>query len=155
MLSLLILETVARAGYKKDLALREGGTVELLTVGSTRVTGYSKWDHWELACEMQIRLDSGYTTRGSYGATVQDKRLRRTRRYYTPDGTERIGPRPSDGLLAHFDEWFRAGASLRCEYNAADPDRVVVFPFAAQGDRIRYGEFASVGSDYVWFHSTT
>ncbi|HTQ20878.1 hypothetical protein [Mycobacterium sp.] len=68
---------------------------------------------------------------------------------------EIIRPRPSDGMLPHFDEWFRVGASMRCQYNPANPDKVLVFPSAAPGDRISYNEFIGAGSDYLWFSSAT
>ncbi|OBA79507.1 hypothetical protein A9W99_20810 [Mycobacterium sp. 1164966.3] len=143
----------AIAGAKKDRALREGGTVELLTVASSYIPAED--DYWELTSDMQIRLDSGPTLRGSYCATVEDWRLRKRRRAFTPDGVEIIRPRPSGGMLPHFDEWFCVGASMRCQYNPANPDKVLVFPFAERGDRIRYNEFIGAGSDYVWFFSAT
>ena len=143
----------AIAGAKKDRALRERGIVELLTVASSYVPAED--DYWELTSEMQIRLDSGHTLRGSYCATVQDRRLRKRRRAFSPDGVEIIRPRPSDGMLPHFDEWFRVGASMRCQYNPTNPDKVLVFPFAAPGDRISYNEFIGAGSDYLWFSSAT
>ncbi|WP_156661322.1 hypothetical protein [Mycobacterium sp. 852002-51163_SCH5372311] len=143
----------AIAGAKKDSALRQRGTVELLTVASSYVPAED--DYWELTSEMQIRLDSGHTLRGSYCATVEDWRLRKRRRAFTPDGVEIIRPRPSDGMLPHFDEWFCVGASMRCLYNPTNPDKVLVFPFAERGDRIRYNEFIGAGSDYVWFSSAT
>lgn len=143
----------AIAAAKKDSALREGGTVELLTVGSCYVPAED--DYWKLTSEMQIRLDSGETLRGSYCAKVEDWRLRKRRRAFSPGGVEIIRPRPSGGMLPHFDEWFLVGASMRCLYNPRNPDKVLVFPFAARGDRIQYNEFIRVGSDYVWFSSAT
>jgi hypothetical protein len=143
----------AIAGAKKVRALRERGTVELLTVESTYVPAED--DHWELTSEMQIRLDSGQTLRGSYCATVEDWRLRKRRRAFTPDGVEIIRPRPTDGMLPHFDEWFLVGASMRCQYNPANPDKLLVFAFAAPGDRVDYNEFVGAGSDYLWFSSAT
>lgn len=145
----------ANTDARKDRALREPGTVHLLTVAATFFEGGEDPDRWELTSEMQIRLDSGRTSRGSYYATLTNMDLRRTRRRYAPDGAEIIRPRPSDGLLPHFDEWFVAGASLRCRYNPSNPDKLLVLPFAARGDRVRCDEFRGAGSDYVWFHSAT
>ena len=44
---------------------------------------------------------------------------------------------------------------MRCQYNPANPDKVLVFPSAAPGDRISYNEFIGAGSDYLWFSSAT
>jgi hypothetical protein len=51
-----------------------------------------------------------------------------------------------------FDAWFRVGASLRCLYNPTNPDRVIVFPFAARGDELTYNLFTT---DDVEFMSAT
>jgi hypothetical protein len=103
---------------------------------------------------MQIRLDNGHTFRGSYFATVMERRLRRTRRYVTPDGVTKIRPRP-EGYLPHFDEWFRVGASWRCHYNPANPDKLVVFPLTVEGDRVKDHGLFRPSSDYVEFYSAT
>ena len=96
---------------KKDLALREPGTVQLLTVASSLIHDDESWDYWELTTDMQIRLDSGPTFRGSYCTATY------------------AGP-------SHFDAWFRVGASLRCLYNPTNPDHVYVFPYAAPNDAL-------------------
>lgn len=147
----------AIAGLAKDRARREPGTVEVLTVASSfhEGLGDNVVAHWELRSDMQIRLDSGHTFRGSYSATVENWRLRKRRRAYTPDGVEIIRSRPSGGALPHFEEWFRVGASLRCLYNPTKPDQLLLLPFAGRGDRPRYSELARAGSDHVWFNSAT
>ena len=141
----------------KESPLRQPGTVELLTVASSRHYGanHDCWGHhyrddgnyWELTSEMQIRLNNGQTFRGSYFTQLQLWQMYRTRRYVTPDGVTKIRPRPQH-YLPHFDEWFRVGASLRCLYNPANPDEVLVTPFEARGDRVEH-------EDYVSFHSAT
>jgi hypothetical protein len=85
-------------------------------------------------CALQIRLDSGQTSSGSY-RTIQ--------------------PRENRGGVRPFDAWFRVGASLRCLYNPTNSDQVLVFPFAAKGDHVTYNEIAVHGPDHVWFWSAT
>jgi hypothetical protein len=147
----------AIAGLTKDRGRREPGAVELLTVASSfdEGLGNDRVAKWELRSEMQIRLDTGHTFRGSYYATIENWRLRKPRRAYTPDGVEIIRSRPSGGALLHFDEWFLVGASLRCVYNPTNPDQLVVLPFAVRGERVRYSEITVAGSDFVWFRSAT
>ena len=157
VLTLLPLAIGAVARRMMDRKRREPGTVELLTVASSFIEGVgtNRLAKWELRSEMQIRLDSGRTMRGSYLATIENWRLRKRRRAFRPDGVEIIRPRPSGGELPHFDEWFRVGASLRCLYNPTNPDQLVVFPFAERGDQVRYSEISLAGSDHVWFRSAT
>lgn len=145
----------ADAYAKKDRARRECGVVQLLTVASKYFDGGEGADYWKLTSEMQIRLDSGRTFRGSYHATLENMALRRTRPCYFPDGVEVVRPGLSGGLLPHFDEWFVVGASMRCLYNPTNPDKVAVLPSAARGDRMSYNEFVGAGSDYVWFYTAT
>lgn len=74
VLSVLIPVAVvakAVAGLKKEAASRERGTVQLLTVASAHLEVLEHPDYWELTSEMQIRLDSGHTSRGSYYATIR------------------------------------------------------------------------------------
>ncbi len=51
------------AAYEKDLALREPGTVELLTVASSPFINIDT-EAWKLTSKVQIRLDSGQTFSG-------------------------------------------------------------------------------------------
>jgi hypothetical protein len=105
------------AVYKKDLALREPGTVELLTARSALIPD-SDGDKWELTSRMQIRLDSGPASRGHYCTWAG------------------AGPTHFRPEVRPFDAWFRVGASLRCLYNPANPDHVYVFPHAAPDDAL-------------------
>ena len=154
-------------GNKKDRALREPGTVELLTVASAYFVRESG-DYWELTSEMQIRLDSGHTFRGSYYATIENSRLRRTQAASAADAVELPHPRsvlsarrlfgntgPWGGSVPHFDEWFCVGASMRCMYNPTNPDKVLVFPHAVPGDEVTYNDLNSAGPNHVWFYSAT
>jgi hypothetical protein len=108
---------------------------------------------------MQIRLDSGHTFRGSYYATIEGSRLRRTQAASGADAVEDRHPRLfgniGGGVVPHFDEWFCADASLRCMYNPTNPDKVLVFPHAGQGDEVAYNDRNSAGPDHVWFYSAT
>jgi hypothetical protein len=107
------------AAYKKDLALREPGTVQLLTVASSLIRDSDGPDSWKLTSDVQIRLNNGHTFRGSYCTTT---------------GT---GPTPDRAKVkSDIDAWFRGGASLRCLYNPTDPDHVYVFPHAAPDDAL-------------------
>ena len=123
---LLVLEVVmpfrrgraAMTAFKKDLALREPGTVELLTVASSPFINIDTED-WKLTSDMQIRLDSGHTFSGSY--------------YTFADS----GPLGHRAKVRPFDAWFRVGASLRCLFNPTNSDSVWVFPFAAPGTALR------------------
>jgi hypothetical protein len=108
----------AIAAYEKDLALRQPGTVDLLTIASSPFVNIDTED-WELTTNMQIRLDSGQTFSGFY--------------YTFADS----GPGGHRAKVRPFDSWFRAGASLRCLANPTNPHRVWVFPFAAPGDVLR------------------
>ncbi len=107
----------AMAAYKKDLALREPGTVELLTARSALIPD-SDGDRWRLRSDMQIRLESGPAFRGDY-CTWAD-----------------AGPAALRSEVRPFDPWFRVGASLRCLYSPTNPDRVYVFPHAAPDDAL-------------------
>jgi hypothetical protein len=107
----------ALAAYKKDLALREPGTVELLTATSALIPD-SDGDKWRLTSDMQIRLDSGPAFRGHYCTWAA------------------AGPTALRSEVRPFDAWFRVGASLRCLYDPANPDRVYVFPHAAPDDAL-------------------
>lgn len=54
---------------------------------------------------------------------------------------------------------------LRCLYNPTNPDKMVVLPFAAPGDQVRYREYQRgvgletggphTGPNYVWFYAAT
>ena len=121
------------AEAKKEQALRKPGTVEPLTVASSLLKSENV-DSWELTSDLQIRLDSGPTFRGSYRASVETWRLRD------------FGP---------LDAWFRVGASWRCQYDPTNPDKVVVFPRAVRGDEVTYNELTNTGPDHVWFFSAT
>jgi hypothetical protein len=163
---LLVPIAVTRAikhitGNKKDRALREPGTVELLTVASSYFGVAEESPYWELTSEMQIRLDSGHTFRGSYYATIASSQLRRTQGNTAADAVALRYPRlfgdigPPGDTVPHFDEWFCVGASLRCMYNPTNPDKVLVFPQAVQADEVTYNDRNSSGPDHVWFYSAT
>lgn len=137
---------------KKQGPLLEPGTVQLLAVEST----YRYFDEryrWELTSEMQIRLDSGHICRGTYLARVKDETLREWWWGAFPPKPGRLRRRitPKEAL----DAWFHVGASLRCLYNPNNPDDVVVFPFAARGDRLAYSIFDSDGTGQICFESAT
>lgn len=143
----------AIAGLMKKRELRDPDTVQLLTVASSRCGSVgSIRDRFELTSEMQIRLDSGQTFRGSYQAIVGPQRMREWWwRAFPPDsGRLRRRITPQEAL----DAWFHVGASLLCEYNPKYPNKVVVFPFAARGDRVTYNLNPS-GDDHVSFYSAT
>jgi hypothetical protein len=116
----------AVAAYKKDLALRKPGTVELLTARSALIPD-SDGDKWKLGSDMQIRLDSGPAFRGHYCT-------------WTGAGPTHLRPE-----VRPFDSWFHVGASLRCLYDPANPDRVYVFPHAAPDDALP-GDWPAVAS---------
>lgn len=142
---------------RREATQRQPGTVELLTVTSSFFRGLEDPDYWELTGEMQIRLDSGHTFRGSYRATLTTWQMRRTRRAYTPEGVEIITPRDSGDPIPHFQEWFVVGAVLPCLYNPTNPDQVLVLPSDARGERVPepIDKPWNVTSDYVWFYSAT
>jgi hypothetical protein len=117
----------AMAAYEKDLALREPGTVKLLTVASSPFINIDTED-WELTSNMQIRLDSGQTFSGSY---------------YPFAGSGSLGHRAK---VRPFDSWFRVGASLRCLFNPTNSNSVWVFPFAAQVTRYGHHRWMRRGS---------
>jgi len=121
------------ARVKKERALREPGTVQLLSAAKSKVL-WGEDESWKLISDLEIRLDSGHTFTGSYH-TIQPLE-------------NRSGARP-------FDAWFRVGASLRCLCNPANSDQVLVFPFAKKGDHATYNEIAVHGPDHVWFWSAT
>ena len=118
----------ALTAYKKDLALREPGTVELLTARSALVPD-SDGDKWKLRSDLQIRLDSGHAFRGHYCTWAA------------------AGPTHFRPEVRPFDAWFYVGASLRCLYNPANPDRVYVFPHAAPDDALP-GDWHAVASQH-------
>jgi hypothetical protein len=122
-----------KAANKKDLALREPGTVQLLTVAS------SPFDisDWKLTSDMQIRLDSGPTFSASYQAFS-----------WANPGGHRAKVQP-------FDAWFRVGASLRCLVNPTNSDSVWVFPFAAPGDTVQLSVNATRTQKWILFSSAT
>ena len=124
-----------KAAAKKEHALREVGTVELLRVSSAYVHGGEQIDTWDLTCELQIRLDSGNTFRGSYRTSVEDWRLRKD-----------FGP---------LDTWFCVGRSMRCLYNPTNPDKVIAFRHAVRGDKVSYNELTNTGLDHLSFYSAT
>jgi hypothetical protein len=126
------------AAYRKDLALREPGTVQLLTVASCPFLNVDAED-WELTTNMQIRLDSGQTFDG---------------RYYTFRDS---GPGRHRAKVRPFDSWFRVGASMRCLFNPTNSSSVWVFPFAAPGDALRPPPLNArrTPEGFVWFSSAT
>jgi hypothetical protein len=110
---------VFNARVKKDRALREPGTAQLLTAATSPVKWGSDDDECgKLTSDIQIRLDRGHTFSGSYHSIAD------------APGGHRAEVKP-------FDAWFRVGASLRCLYNPTNPDQVLVFPFAARVTRLR------------------
>jgi hypothetical protein len=123
----------AKAAYRKDLALREPGTVELLTVASSPNINDGE-EFWKLTSDMQIRLDSGPTFNGSY---------------YAIRGS---GPGGHRAEVRPFDGWFRVGASLRCLVNPTNSDSVWVFPFAAPGAALLP---PSLTKGVLYFHDGT
>jgi hypothetical protein len=146
----------AIANNKKDRALRVPGTVELLTVESSYSEDrrFSDFNRWELRSEMQIRLDSGHTFRGLYFTSPDPWQWEKWWRRAFPPEAGRLA-RPFKTGRESIEAIFPVGASMQCRYNPTNPDRVVVFPFAARGDRVKYNEHRAYGSDYVWFKSAT
>ena len=126
---------IAAARVEKDRALREPGTVQLLTA-TTSPVDWGDTQAWKLTSDIQIRLDSGHTFNGTYH-TIEVVAL-----------GHRAKDKPSD-------KWFHVGASLRCLYNPTNPDKVLVFPFAARGDELTYNEIAVSGREHVRFWSAT
>jgi hypothetical protein len=127
----------AMAAYEKDLALREPGTVQLLTVASSPFTLFFN-DEWKLTSDMQIRLDSGHTFSGSYEELADS------------------GPLGRRAKVRPFDAWFRVGATLRCLVNPTNSDSVWVFPFAAPGDALRPPPLNAMATeDFFRFRSAT
>jgi hypothetical protein len=121
---------------KKEQALRNRGTVELLTVDSSFLESKDSGSgsSWRLRSELQIRLDGGPTFRGTYRTSVSEGKLRAW------------GP---------LDAWFRVGASLRCLYNPTNPDKVLIFPQAGRDDEVTYNKLFNTEPDNVWFFSAT
>lgn len=151
----------AIAKNKKDRALREPGTVELLTVATSRTDLRQGDFRWELISEMQIFLDGGFTFRGSYHVSVSGDRMRGSREGSHDDVVEQRHPRllggiaPWGGQLPHPDEWFSRGAILRCMYNPMNPDKVLVFPGGMPDDDVTTYDLTDFGPNHVWFHSAT
>lgn len=158
----LLIRAVAKT--KKDRALREPGTVELLTVATSR-TDLGQGDfRWDLISEMQIRLDRGPGFRGSYHVSVSGDRMR-TKREASEESEEDVvehrHPRILGGIaswggqLPHPDEWFCRGASLLCMYNPMNPDRVLVFPRGVPDEEVANYDLTDFGPNHAWFHSAT
>jgi hypothetical protein len=122
---------------KKETALQEPGTVELITLKSAYDARLNKRRLWDLTSEMQIRLDSGPTFSASYQAFS-----------WANPGGHRAKVQP-------FDAWFRVGASLRCLVNPTNSDSVWVFPFAAPGDTVQLSVNATRTQKWILFSSAT
>ena len=118
----------------KERALREVGTVELLSAASS-LRKSEDVDAWELSSELQIRLDSGRMFSGYYRTSVETWRLREWGR--------------------PLEAWFHVGANRRCLFNPTNPDHVIVFPFANRGDQVSYNDLTNTGPDHVSFYSAT
>ncbi len=109
LLGLVSLLVIGRSLSEKELALRESGTVQLLTFMPDETNPASGTQ--QLTSELQILLDSGHTLSGPYWA--------------------HIGPLDATK--------FHVGATLRCLVNPTSPDVVQVFPSAAPGDALPLG----------------
>lgn len=149
---------------KENALPRQPGTVRLLTVSASFCQNVVAGDRdsWALTSEMEIRLDSGHTFRGSYCTNVGDQQQREWWWAAFPPERGRLRRRitPREAL----DAWFHVGASLLCGYSPTNPDKLLVFPFAALGDRATYDAlndevskhvWRNDGPDYVWFRSAT
>jgi hypothetical protein len=143
---------------KKETALQEPGTVELITLKSAYDARLNKRRFWDLTTEMQIRLDSGPTFRGSYCTSFNYWHLQDLwRRAFAPEpGRGRLTPPFPKTQRAAVDAIFHVGASWRCLYNPKNPNEVVVFPFAARGDRLIANRVSDTDfPDYLSFWSAT
>jgi hypothetical protein len=110
---------------KKDRALREPGTVELLTMKSWVVHDSDLPDSVGLRSDLRVRLDNGYTISGPYSTRIQDPTIAAQ---------------------------FHVGARLHCLVNPAKPETVWV-PVVAPGDALPAPD-ADLNGRAVFFNST-
>jgi hypothetical protein len=146
------IRPVARRKHKKEAALQEPGTVELITFKAAYDVQLNQRRIWDLTSKMQIRLDSGGTFRGSYRTDVGLWTLQRWwRRAFPPQPGRLSRPFPNTQREA-IDAIFHVGASWPCLYNPKNPDVVVVFPFPPLDDELNE---QLEGTDHIEFWSAT